>query len=303
MGAADRVNVSSTRAIGPTYWRSREGESGMTATSTRVVIEALHRGLLGREPDAVGLAFWTQVADSMGIGEVVTSFVSSEEALDASVARSRVRDPRHPWSFSQHAEVERFLHLVCSSALPNLFAVDVGAADVRISNTVDLVGTLGWQGVMIEANPVLADRLKAALAGCQVTVVNCAIGTYEGPAPLFLGINDHISSLLRQSTASWGEVRGSVEVEVRRLPKLLDEIGAPLDFALLSIDIEGLDFEVLNDLVDTSDYRPHWIIAEWGPEWEIASMRDPRFGDVAKEQYVMVARDSGNVFLRRRGAI
>ena len=50
--------------------------------------------------------------------------------------------------------------------------------------------------------------------------------------------------------------RGTVEVEVRRLHDILDEHDIPLVFDLLSLDIEGEDFKVLNDLIANSPIGP-----------------------------------------------
>lgn len=47
----------------------------------------------------------------------------------------------------------------------------------------------------------------------------------------------------------------------RTLMALLDEVGAPFDLDLLSLDVEGIELSVLQGL-DFSRYRPRWILAE-----------------------------------------
>ncbi len=50
-------------------------------------------------------------------------------------------------------------------------------------------------------------------------------------------------------------------VQTRTLTNILDEAQCPLHFDLLSIDVEGHDFEVLRSL-DFSRYRPRVVVIE-----------------------------------------
>lgn len=102
--------------------------------------------------------------------------------------------------------------------------VDVGASDgLTMSNTHFLFAG-GWKGVAIEYNPPSFTKLASVYAGRpDVQLLRCR-ATPEGIAPLLRGC------------------------------------GVPTDFDFLSLDIDGYDFFVLDELLAT--YRPTLICAE-----------------------------------------
>lgn len=48
----------------------------------------------------------------------------------------------------------------------------------------------------------------------------------------------------------------------RTLPDVLKQEGIPADFDLLSVDTEGLDYRIIKNLFEESNYRPRVIVAE-----------------------------------------
>ena len=96
-----------------------------------------------------------------------------------------------------------------------------------------------------------------------------------------------------------GSLEGAVEVEVRRLSEVLDDFSIPLDFDLLSLDIEGEDFKVLNDLIANSAYRPKWIVMESSGGSAVRQMTDPRFGKEVRRLYRAKAVTRSNIILSR----
>jgi hypothetical protein len=102
---------------------------------------------------------------------------------------------------------------------------------------------------------------------------------------------------------SWGDTQGEITVTKRRLHKILDQHGIPQNFAVLSLDIEGVDFEVLNDLINNSNYRPDWIIIEWGHTIFDATMEDHRLTDAVRTEYEIVGNTFSNIFLKRKKSI
>lgn len=263
------------------------------------VLNALYRGLLGREPDQAGFEHWLRVARTAGLASAVKGFAQASEV------RQHLQIDRplgKQWSASQHGEVEVLLKLMLRRAFNSTTVVDVGAADSRISNTVDFIAGFGWRGLLIEPNPSLARNLRRQLAPWRAEVVECAISTSEGESVLHLGVNDHVSSLLPASTSAWGEITGELTVPVRRLGEVLETHGIEKDFALLSIDIEGLDIPVVNDLIENSPFRPRWIILEWGADYGRASIGDERISYALREEYRLVEAIHGNVILEHYSA-
>jgi hypothetical protein len=106
--------------------------------------------------------------------------------------------------------------------------VEFGAWDGKhLSNTYNLLGNKGWQGVLIECDP---EKYKALLhtkeAFPERLHTLCAIVGFEGES---------------------------------RLDSLLAKTPIPQDFELLSIDIDSYDWQVWNAL---EKYRPRIVIIE-----------------------------------------
>ncbi len=72
-------------------------------------------------------------------------------------------------------------------------------------------------------------------------------------------------------------------MDVRRLHQLLEARGIPRDFDLLSLDIEGEDVRVLNDLIGGSAYRPRWVIIEASANYATRSLDDLELVESVRE--------------------
>lgn len=281
-------------------WRSRPekrlSESG-GGPSSRDWIAAFYTGLLGRASSADEVDGWLRVLTDRGPESVIVEMLNSDECRQSGW---RSRGIGEKWSRSQYGEVEILLSRLARTLSSNPYIVEVGAAGVEISNSIDLIGTMGWSGLLIEASPPHAEELRRAVSDIPAIVVPCAIASTEGTATFYVGMHPHLSSLDRKTAESWGPILGEISVATRRLPAVLDEFNVPKEFLVLSIDIEGLDFVVLNDLISTSDYRPRWIIIEWGSTIFSASMNDERISEAVRSEYEIVAKTFSNVFLERR---
>ncbi len=232
------------------------------------VVEALYTALLSRPPTvremSEGQARLTGGASAAFLAEMIVNRTAFQQRVSDARARWGLSEDRLINDVAQNGEIEILLKLVVNRACPNQMVVDVGARGRDGSNSYDLLRYFGWRGLLIEANPNLVDAIRTEFAGLDCVVESCAVSDYEGEAMFTLGINDDVSSLNAATAAGWGPVHGQVSVPVRRLGSLLERHGIPQAFDLLSLDIEGEDVKVLNDLVDTTPYRPSWIIFE-GP--------------------------------------
>ena len=265
-------------------------------TNLQSFVIDLYEGILLRTPTNQDVEYWVNIASEMGTRHVLQQFVTSEELV------TRINQPRSfskNWSLSQYGEVELLLKLICAEASPSPTIVDVGAAGVDISNSIDLIATMGWRGLLVEANPHHAKLLATEIDGLNADVVCCAVAASEGEATFYLGMHHHLSSLNQEMAESWGDTQGEITVTKRRLHKILDEFNIPQNFAVLSLDIEGVDFEVLNDLINNSAYRPDWIIIEWGHTIFEATMDDHRVTPAVRAEYEIVGNTFSNIFLKR----
>jgi FkbM family methyltransferase len=201
---------------------------------------------------------------------------------------------------SQNGEFFELLRLLAKHAAPSKRIVDAGANSKVLSNSYDLLRLFGWYGLLIEANPVLSTKIHTDFEGLNYTLVSCALSDFEGTGELTLGITDGISALTPELTAQWGPVAGSVSVQVRRLHSVLDENEIPKNFAVLSLDLEGHEVKVLNDLHTNSKYRPQWIILEGSHDLQVTDPRQIGISEAVISDYDLVARNRVNLFFERK---
>jgi len=148
---------------------------------------------------------------------------------------------------------------------PRIF-VDVGANNGFYgSNSFPFVAR-GWRSVLIEPHPHAFERLQKLHAGKErTTCLNMACGDKAGEFPLYLSVNDDSSraTLCADDTSMVRRDRSKnfKMVRVERLETILQAQGIPGDFGVLSIDAEGMDYEVLLG-IDMKRWGPRLIVTE-----------------------------------------
>ena len=143
--------------------------------------------------------------------------------------------------------------------------VDVGANDSFYgSNSFPFVAR-GWRAILVEPHPkVFAKLQKLHRARPNVTCLNLACAEKSGTFPLHVGNDGEAPST---STLSGDpellnlRTQGTIMVRVERLTDILAAQQVPPDIGLLTVDVEGMDLEVLQGL-DFSRWRPRIIITE-----------------------------------------
>ena len=185
------------------------------------------------------------------------------------------------------------------------FYVDVGAHHPkRFSNTY-LFYRRGWRGVNIDAMP----GSMAAFRRMRPRDINleCGVGRSEDTLtyhiftePALNGFSEKLSQSRHAADTSACLVE-TQPVRVRPLSDILGEhvaAGQTIDF--MSVDVEGLDLEVLRSN-DWSRFRPKLILVEvLGNTWEtLGSSEVTRF--LSDLGYDIVAKCMNTVFFRSRG--
>ncbi|WP_081074451.1 FkbM family methyltransferase [Burkholderia pseudomultivorans] len=139
-----------------------------------------------------------------------------------------------------------------------------GNHPVGTSATFLLHRTLGMTGVIVEANPRLIENLVKGRPDDKV--VHAAVHT-EDSSTVQLSVSNasELSSLDRRFVLEWDQGRVGereiVDVPAIRINTLIErEFGGQTPL-YLSVDIEGLDLDVLKDL-DFSRFRPFIVQAE-----------------------------------------
>jgi FkbM family methyltransferase len=145
--------------------------------------------------------------------------------------------------------------------------VDVGANDGFYgSNSFPFVAR-GWRAILIEPHPKVFGQLQERFKRApNVTCLNIACAESAGKRLLFLatdGVSPSLSTLCTDPDllSRQGRSRETLEVPVETLADVLQARQIPKDFGVLSIDTEGMDYEVLLGL-NCAVWRPRVIITE-----------------------------------------
>jgi FkbM family methyltransferase len=138
------------------------------------------------------------------------------------------------------------------------YFVDVGANDPQIGSQTWQLEQAGWDGVLIEPQPDLVERLRMRKA--KVFAVACSSRANAGRT-LPLHVAGALSSLSESLVDPRCRADSVIAVPVRTLDQILDEARAPTPVDFLSIDVEGHAVEVL-DGTDLARWRPRLILIE-----------------------------------------
>jgi FkbM family methyltransferase len=160
--------------------------------------------------------------------------------------------------YTQNNEEQIFIDFFKNQNQSDLCILDIGANDGKtFSNSLKLI-ELGWSAVLIEPSPKAFERLSALHSNNKK--VNCfsvAISNTNGKVTLresstLINQNDValVSSLIQEETVKWMDANVRFEsVEVLSMDfKTFYETCPIKKFDLISIDIEGFDYEVLSQI-------------------------------------------------------
>jgi FkbM family methyltransferase len=191
----------------------------------------------------------------------------------------------HRAGFSQYGEDASIASYLRSLGRGCRTYIDIGANDpVSHSNTY-LFYRDGGSGLLVEANPKIARRIRRKRP--RDTVRNVAV-LAEGSGAIDLHVMDMDG--LSTVSASWRETIASQEaatpVKILRVPAIgiNDLLKANMSFGEIdfaSLDIEGLDYDVLSAW-DFDRWRPYLFCAETAEVSVAKYARDERIGCLMK---------------------
>jgi FkbM family methyltransferase len=143
------------------------------------------------------------------------------------------------------------------------YCVEVGAYDGRTGSASYLFEQKGWDCLLVEPIPGLADEIRRHR---RSVVRNCAVSAQEGEATFYVAEDvEQMSTLvLTPGHQEWihdaGGAVTTITVPTTRLDTLLAEVGFPrIDF--ITIDVEGHESEVLRGF-SLEKHRPRVVILE-----------------------------------------
>ncbi|MET0539967.1 MAG: FkbM family methyltransferase [Xanthobacteraceae bacterium] len=145
------------------------------------------------------------------------------------------------------------------------FFVDVGANDPQLASQTWHLEQLGWDGVLIEPQPDLAEELRK-YRRTKVYAVACSSPANAGKAlPLHVAGSPHMTGIHASFDPNFAvpDMRrmGVIEVPVKTLDEILIDVKAPVPIDFVSIDVETHEIEVLEGF-DISKWRPRLMLIE-----------------------------------------
>ncbi|MFT3756219.1 MAG: FkbM family methyltransferase [Pseudoxanthomonas sp.] len=169
-------------------------------------------------------------------------------------------------SFSQFGEDANAMEFFRAIGKRKISYIDIGANDPVIHSNTYSFYREGSAGLLVDANPDICKRLRSKRS--RDTVLHRGIAAQNGP-PLKLAVMDldGLSSLDPQWSERLHEEGlarkvAEIEVPVFGINETLKEFGrTDIDFA--SLDVEGLDFEVVSAW-DFDLFRPFLFCIETG---------------------------------------
>lgn len=178
-----------------------------------------------------------------------------------------------------------------------------GNHPIATSATYLLYTQYGMRGVIVEANPALIADLENVRVDDQI--VHTAITTTDEKLVLLTISNDsELSSLDHEFVANWpgdgGGVKEQIFVPATRITSLLNEYFSENLPAYLSIDVEGLDLSIIQDL-DLNKYRPYIIQME-PSDHHLANNSDKMISYMNENRYSLIAKTNVNlIFIDKNG--
>jgi FkbM family methyltransferase len=181
------------------------------------------------------------------------------------------------------------------------FYVDVGAHHPnRFSNTY-IFYKQGWQGINIEPNPEMFGLFKKYRArdinlnyGVALKAGKLKYCMFDEPA-----LNTFDSEMLtRRISDTPYKHKKTIVVEVKSLRNLLKlNISKNKKIDFLSVDVEGLDLEVLKSN-DWSVFRPDWVLVEQLNMQDIENLNFEIHHYMKSLNYVLFAKTFNTLFYK-----
>lgn len=173
-------------------------------------------------------------------------------------------------SYSQSGEDLIFEHIFNALKInTNINYCDIGAnAPWQFSNTARFYknNKKDYIGVLVEPDPMLANILKRKRA--RDVVVNKGIKSADESASVleFYQISSNTLNTFSYQEAQYYEtlgykIKNKLNIEVININELLEEYFSNKELHLLSVDVEGLDYEILKTM-DFKRFTPICICVE-----------------------------------------
>jgi FkbM family methyltransferase len=172
--------------------------------------------------------------------------------------------------------------------------LDIGAFDGKDLSNTHKLALNGWEGICIEPSP----QVFPALANLykdndRVLTINCAIGGFDGKLD-FYDNPGALASALKEHVEKWKNYDPRfdlIEVDCLSWDSFYSRF--PYDFNFISIDTEGLDWEILKQ-IDLKQTNTELICVEYSYN------KDLIFNYLYDNGFVLIHKNAENVIMKRK---
>ena len=172
-------------------------------------------------------------------------------------------------SYSQAGEDSIVAHITASLGIPfdKCNYLDLGANQPKEMSNTYFFYSHGASGVLVEANPHLAERLRAIRS--RDTVLNNCVGNSSGKIMKFNILNidglsafGDVSDILEKNPNT--KIEEIIDIESISVSEIIEKYYAKEPPVIFNIDIEGMEMTVLSE-INFEQFRPLIIIVEMIP--------------------------------------
>lgn len=131
------------------------------------------------------------------------------------------------------------------------FFLEIGANDgYTLSNTVYLEEMFGWNGILVEPNPKYLGSLASRK---NSVVVNVGVSPQKGTAEFIdAGLYGGLEASVDDTYATYTKGAPRISVNCTTLQEILDSAGAPQKIDFVSIDVEGGEVPIVEQMVSVN---------------------------------------------------
>jgi FkbM family methyltransferase len=166
-------------------------------------------------------------------------------------------------SYAQAGEDRILAFLFDTMGIKNICYVDIGANDPIVCNNTYLFYRKGSKGILIEPDPAFNKVLQKSRPDDKV--VQAAISDKEGEADFYIFNEPSISTFSKEEATKRQEsgryfIKETRKTELITIEKIISNYLNNITPHLISLDVEGVDFDVLNAFDFSKHPVPVWII-------------------------------------------
>ena len=166
-------------------------------------------------------------------------------------------------SYSQCGEDILINYIFSLRGIKNPSYLDIGANDPFFLSNTAMLYSKGSSGINVEANPTLLDKFKR-LRNRDVNV-NVGISDKAEELEFYIMSDNTLSTFMKAEYEAMLKQNGRLmeikKIQLITVAELVDKYSSGVFPDLLTIDVEGMDFKILQS-IDFSKTRPKVICVE-----------------------------------------